>query len=218
MPLGWLAPALIGLPAAALAASTEAEDQVQIQALKQQLRQPLCLPHRLALAPALRERLEAMVAAHLARMETLWPNWLRETAARLPSDVPAANRLAHLLQMNSLRLANTLALWQVASAGPAHDAAWQAALMQPRACIDWEPGQLLANRLRLLMRLPAEQLEVALRGEEALLARWGRTPARIDAVPADARAAPMAKLAALRRSGEREAGLRPMSPYLAERA
>jgi hypothetical protein len=116
----------------------------------------------------LQEAGRELAAEHLLRVKTLMRSWAL-AALRDPDTRDRPTQTAHA------RIANAFALWGLDSLGTEHDDRLLKALQSRSACFRGEDGKAseLEARLRRLQALPSDELELALRDERELLARWG---------------------------------------------
>jgi len=194
-------------------AANGGEDQQIIDALRRWAADILVLPTDGRLDPEMHRAGTEMAQEHRARLESLLPQWLAEE--RASSTAPPSP--GELWARSRARFANEIALWFLASGGPAHDAAWIEALQQPGICSSTANLTWLGWRLRMLQHLPAAERSAALAGERRILQEgWGATRSPPPARPIPSQEEQVQRAIAELKSGDHRVGIA-LPPVLAER-
>ncbi|MQA21830.1 hypothetical protein [Rugamonas rivuli] len=179
----------------AVAAATPDDEQnaEMTKALHRNLLRSFALDKDLKIDPELRTAAADISAAHVARIDQLFPAWLAEerqlqTKARA-GKAPPANELFFAVWA---RLLNELALWQIEPGDADYERATLAVLQSsPRVCDVAGEGLYgdFATRIARIQAMPAAQRAAALATERSLLSRWGQArevAAWPDPLPQDA--------------------------------
>ncbi|MCU6501408.1 hypothetical protein LPN04_26750 [Rugamonas sp. A1-17] len=182
------------------------------------MQRSFALDKDLKLDPALRSAADEIGAAHIARLDQLFPLWLAEE--RQAQTTAAADKAAGYARLPFAvwaRMLNELALWQIDPGDADYERATLAVLQSsPRVCFvagDYRYTDFAARIVRI-QEMPAGQRAAALATERRLLGRWGQAradvPAWPDPLPQDAGAQWRKRLAL---AGERP--VRALPPVLA---
>lgn len=208
------------LPTLASAATTdEAENAEIIKGLHSALLRSFALDKDLKLDPALRSAAEEISAAHIARIDQLFPLWLAEER-QAPTAAAAGKAAGYAVLPLAVwaRMLNELALWQIDPGDADYERATLAVLQSsPRVCFvagDYRYTDFAARIVRI-EAMPAGQRAAALATERRLLGRWGQARAEVpawpDPLPQDAGAQWRKRVAS---AGERP--VQALSPVLAQ--
>jgi len=208
----------VGLALFCLAASALAQDDEQadmVRSLHAHLARSFTLGQDLPIDPALRSAADDIAAAHMARIDKLFPAWVQEERKlQATTGKPADARNVYFAVW--ARLLNELALWQLEPGDPEYERATLAVLQTaPRVC--QIPGDFrfhdYASRVMRLQVMPEAQRAAALASERQLLAHWGQPRAALlpwpDPLPQDLA---MQQVRRLRAAGQRPA--QALSPLL----
>lgn len=146
----------------------------------------LRIPAEWPLPAELRRGGEALVQEHRPRLHASVVQWAATLTAEIEADAAIRPDLrgAVLLSALWIRAQNELALLQLDSAGPAHDAWRRRVALAPALCRWHYSGALWAEALMSIARLPAAEQAQALAHEGTLLARWGAPRPDVPARPA----------------------------------
>ena len=129
---------------------------------------------------SLRASFEGMAADHLKRVEPLLQEWARSEGQSLQGSKDFALELQRRMLA---RVANEVALWFLDSPGADYDEAVLPAIQHTGHCRFIEGQSYLARRALLIQDIGEPQRSVALKGEQALLSRWGKLRAALPARP-----------------------------------
>jgi hypothetical protein len=178
----------VGLALFCLAASALAQDGEQaemVRSLHAHLARSFTLGQDLPIDPGLRSAADDIAAAHMARIDKLFPAWVQEERKlQATAGKPADARNVFFAVW--ARLLNELALWQLEPGDAEYERATLAVLQTaPRVC--QIPGDFrfhdYASRVMRLQAMPEPQRSAALASERQLLAHWGQPRATLQPWP-----------------------------------
>lgn len=163
-----------------------AESDPSVQPVLDGLDGVLRIPAEWPLPPELRRGGEALVQEHRPRMKATILQWAATLSAEIEADasVKPEHRQSALLWALLMRTFNELAMHQLDTAGPAHDAWRRQVALTPALCRWYFQGSLWAEPLLGIARLPAAEQAAALAHEGTLLGRWGAPRPAVPARPA----------------------------------
>ncbi|MYN19173.1 hypothetical protein GTP81_20685 [Rugamonas sp. FT107W] len=172
---------------ASAATTDEAENAEIIKGLHSALLRSFALDKDLRLDPALRSAADEISAAHIARIDRLFPLWLaEERQAQATAAAAKASGDAPVFFAARARMLNELALWQIDPGDADYERATLAVLQSsPRVCFvagDYRHTDFAARIVRI-QAMPAGQRAAALATERRLLGRWGQARADVPAWP-----------------------------------
>ena len=129
--------------------------------------------------PEVRRAAQALAEQALPRIRATLATWLEEERGLAPS----ATLQQHLASVWA-RAVNEMALWQLDSAGPAHDLRRQRAMAHPRSCEVRAKRRTLFDELaRVWQSVPASERAAHFEDETQLLNRWGAPRQMVPARP-----------------------------------
>lgn len=164
---------LAGVAGAAPAQNADDDGAKNLQKL---LARSFFLPPDLPLDPAVRAQADTIAAAHLARMRTLLPVWLREEhLAQSAGGKTASTQWAYFAVW--ARMLNELALWHITPGDAAYEqATLDVATTSPLACRlmgDQRFGDYASRIMRVQALAPARR-DAVFASERMLLDGWGK--------------------------------------------
>lgn len=189
------------------------ENAALAKLLHRALLRSFVLDKNLKIDPALRTAADELSAAHVARIDQLFPVWLAEERQAQVKNPEYGDMFMAVWA----RMLNELALWQIEPGDADYERATLAVLQSsPRVC--FTAGDSLhtdfASRIMRIQAMPAEQRAASLATERRLLSRWGQPRGEVaawpDPLPQDAGAQWRKRLAS---AGERP--VQALSPVLA---
>lgn len=139
------------------------------------------LPSTLPIDPALRSALDAIVKAEMPRMVELVRAWTSEGAASPPPSTGSVEWSTRRSVEN--RIVNEMALLHLESPGAAYDDALRPAILQPAYCRLAMDQYGWQRQAILLQGVDPAKRDIALAGEQELLAKWGRPRPGLPALP-----------------------------------
>ncbi|WP_070359087.1 hypothetical protein [Duganella sp. HH105] len=167
----------------ASAATTDLQENAELaKLLHRALLRSFVLDKDLKIDPALRTAADELSAAHVARIDQLFPAWLAEERQAQVGNPEYGNIFIAVWA----RMLNELALWQIEPGDADYERATLAALQSsPRVC--FTAGDSLytdfASRIMRIQAMPADQRAAALATERRLLSRWGQPRGELAAWP-----------------------------------